>query len=73
MTLQHSGGFPVGYAKGAYPQSGYKVLGLMFGEVFGGWELWEGFLFLLFLVLLDVGKIGVLFFLGLVGFGVVFG
>ena len=45
----------------------------MFGEVFGGWELWEGFLFLLFLVLLDVGKIGVLFFLGLVGFGVVFG
>ena len=44
----------------------------MFGEVFGGWELWEGFLFLLFLVLLDVGKIGVLFFLGLVGFGVVF-
>ena len=40
MTLQHSGGLPVGYAKGAYPQSGYKVLGLIFKEYFVVGFLW---------------------------------
>ena len=51
----YKGGLPVGYRKGAVSQSGCKVLGLMFGEVFwvsGFWFLWG----LLGLVFIDLIK-----------------
>ena len=36
MYWQHSGGLPVGYIEGGESQSGYRVLGSILREVFGG-------------------------------------
>ena len=37
-VVYNTTGFPVGFRKGgAYLRSGFKVLGLIFREVFGGW------------------------------------